>query len=128
VPVSGKRDLQYSNGNYYIGELDEDRLPSGRGDFYLENDSVPCGSGEWLRGKQHGQGIYISRNGERYEGAFFEDQPTGLGKQTKPDGSTYEGQFVNGTRTGHGTETGKDGKETNTGQWYLNKLVQPVTI
>ena len=52
--------------------------------------------GEFLNGKQHGQGTYRLPNGYVYEGAWQEGKIEGKGKAKYPDGAVYEGEFKSG--------------------------------
>ena len=49
--------------------------------------------GEFLNGKQHGQGIYRLPNGYIYEGSWVDGKIEGKGKAEYPDGAIYEGEF-----------------------------------
>ena len=72
--------------------------------------------GEFLNGKLHGKGTYISFTGARYEGDFRLGKFDGDGIINFPDGSKHTGKFKNGNRHGKGTLTLKDGSKFE-GEW-----------
>ena len=57
--------------------------------------------GEWFNDKAHGFGIYKHINGAIYEGEWENDQQSGKGKESWPDGSVYTGDFLNGKIKNH---------------------------
>jgi hypothetical protein len=84
------------------------------------------GSGEWrwtadgralvarfegprVNGRQHGQGIYISPNGDRYDGEYRDGVRHGRAVFTWANGDQYEGDYRDGQRTGRGTLTRANG-------------------
>lgn len=65
--------------------------------------------GEWLDGKRHGIGTYISPTGTRYEGEWENDEASGHGVCHYADGMKYDGQFENGERHGKGVLISPEG-------------------
>jgi hypothetical protein len=65
--------------------------------------------GEFVNGKFHGKGIYISYTGAKYEGDFRLGKYDGYGVINFPDGSKHSGEWKNGNRHGKGTLLLKDG-------------------
>jgi hypothetical protein len=60
----------FTNGYVYEGAF-SDGLPSGQGKLYLQNkkDAYNLESeGEWFKGKMHGNGTHIWKNGRKYVG------------------------------------------------------------
>ena len=65
--------------------------------------------GEWLDGKRHGTGTYISPTGTKYEGEWENDGASGHGVCHYADGMKYDGQFENGERHGKGVLISPEG-------------------
>ena len=65
--------------------------------------------GEFLNGKQHGQGKYRLPNGYTYEGSWIDGRIEGEGKAEYPDGAIYEGNFKSGQPSGSGSMVFPDG-------------------
>lgn len=59
--------------------------------------------GDFIKGKRHGYGVLIWRNGERYEGDWLGDMRMGQGTQFFKNGNKYIGHFSNNAITGEGT-------------------------
>lgn len=51
--------------------------------------------GQWIADKIHGKGIFISSNGDRYEGNFNFGLREGFGSMFYRNGNTYQGQWKN---------------------------------
>lgn len=49
--------------------------------------------GEFLKNKQHGRGVFIYANGNRYEGDYSDGRRHGRGLLAFFDGRRYEGEF-----------------------------------
>ena len=85
----GRVELNFENGDYYVGELKD--------------------------GKITGKGRMVYKNNKIYEGEFLDDKWNGFGKAEffHPDGkleSSYEGNWVRNLREGHGREIFYDNK------------------
>ena len=79
----GRVELNFENGDYYVGELKD--------------------------GKITGKGRMVYKNNKIYEGEFLDDKWNGFGKAEffHPDGkleSSYEGNWVRNLREGHGRD------------------------
>ena len=72
--------------------------------------------GEFLNGKQHGQGKYISADGYEYSGQWVNGIIEGLGTAKYSDGSIYTGSFIGGKPTGIGKLIFLDGGSYE-GEW-----------
>lgn len=65
-------------------------------------------TGEWLKGLQHGNGLWINTRGESYKGEWRNGKPEGIGalaiknNQNSISGRRYKGSFVNGKQHGFG--------------------------
>lgn len=67
--------------------------------------SKSCESGDC----HNGNGVYAFPNGDKYEGAFRDNQPHGWGVATSKDGLRHEGDFVSSARTGRARVKYPDG-------------------
>ena len=65
-----------------------------------EYDNGGVYEGEFVDGRQQGQGTYRLPNGYEYTGAWVEGRIEGDGRATYPNGSVYEGGFVDGRPQG----------------------------
>ena len=80
----------------------------GQGTITLENGTRI--SGDWKRGKQHGQGKYESKGGGYiFKGYYKEGLRDGQGKETYKSGKGYVGEYLDDKEHGQGTETMKNG-------------------
>ena len=61
------------------------------------------GSGQ--NDKKHGIGAYYYKEGDRYEGAFFEGVKTGKGSYFYANGNSYIGEWLNDLKHGRGKYT-----------------------
>jgi len=61
------------------------------------------------QGQAHGYGALRFKNGEFYEGQFYNDRMDGVGKHRWPSGALYEGQWDADERQGLGVYTFADG-------------------
>ena len=113
--------IDYNNG-YYVGDVDCDAKPHGKGIYYYANGDKY--EGEFANGLRHGNGIYyFFDNGEKYEGEFKNAKYHGIGTFYFADGTKYEGEFANGLRHGTGTKHCTDGKKYE-GKWVNDQLVE----
>lgn len=64
--------------------------------------------GEWFNGMPHGTGKEMSEAGE-YNGEFLQGKKHGQGKLEKVDVVSYEGTWESGAPHGHGVETYANG-------------------
>ena len=76
----GRKTIDLPDGSRYVGEVDEDGVP-------------------------HGRGVLSWPSGARVEGAFGEGKAEGVGAWTYPDGSRYEGANRNDVPHGRGVRT-----------------------
>lgn len=53
-------------------------------------------NGEWLDGKFHGKGVKTLPDGTTYEGDWVEGRPNGIGMCKYPDNAKYTGSWING--------------------------------
>ncbi len=67
--------------------------------------------GEFLRGREHGNGEVTMPDGRKYAGTFDRGIQNGTGTLTWPDGRKYVGPWVNGVIHGIGELTWPDGRK-----------------
>lgn len=98
-------EIETSASVTWTGECDNGFV-SGGGvlRWFDENNKL---SGEYVgycaKGKMHGNGVLVSRKGNRYAGDFFEGQINGKGTMTfRISGERYVGDFKNGVPHGRG--------------------------
>lgn len=107
---------EYIYGGKYSGNV-LDSMPSGNGTYTSSNNGCTY-SGEWLKGRQHGKGVYFFKGhksggsiGMKYEGDWFEGKRHGIGKFNYTDThvlydeistNVYEGDWVGGKMHGKG--------------------------
>lgn len=73
---------------------------NGNGKFVFKNgDSY---NGAWLKGKMDGQGTYTWKNGDVYKGAFLEGEMEGRGTMTWRNGDRYIGTWEANKMQGRG--------------------------
>lgn len=133
--IDGKRcgpgDILFANGDSYSGEWDNNTF-NGVGK-YIYGDGVSSyeGSwkdglkdgygyyrtpefayrGEWEKGWMDGDGVFVFKNGDRYEGSVHENKIEGSGTYRYANGNVYEGEFTDGKIDGLGRFTFKDGTQ-----------------
>ncbi len=57
----------------------------------------------------HGRGVYIWKDGRKYEGEYLNDKKHGFGVYTWADGRRYEGNWAHGKQHGQGKYILPDG-------------------
>ena len=67
--------------------------------------------GEFIDGKQNGQGAFLLSGGREYVGQFQDGNFNGQGTLTMPDGGKYVGAFKDDKPNGQGTFTLSDGRK-----------------
>lgn len=78
--------------------------------------------GEWHRGKEHGQGVYMDGNRKViYEGEFLDGCKHGKGTYYFNNGDVYKGDFREGVRHGTGVYTYANGCGVYDGDWRDDK-------
>ncbi|XP_039223418.1 MORN repeat-containing protein 1 isoform X3 [Crotalus tigris] len=126
----------------YCGEM-KDHRRNGYGRYVYPNSFFKY-EGQWKRGKKHGRGKLLFKDGSYYEGEFADGEIVGHGLRYWAstgntysgqflfgelhghgvfhygNGGRYEGEFCYGIREGYGSLIGKDG-ETYQGSFHNNK-------
>ncbi|GFN80045.1 MORN repeat-containing protein 1-like [Plakobranchus ocellatus] len=103
----------------YVGEKRK-FLRDGYGTYIYENAFFRY-EGEWMKGKKHGHGKLLMKDGTYYEGQFINGEINGNGyKYFSSSKAKYTGQFLNGEMHGHGIMAYFNGNVYE-GQWYKNK-------
>lgn len=87
--ASGKGTLQWykagKSDGQYVGEYVKGKQ-QGQGTYTLANGDKYVG--EWKEGRKQGQGTYTWADGSKYVGGWWSDQFQGLGKLTIPKSNT----------------------------------------
>jgi hypothetical protein len=142
--VFGKNRIDYSNGEYYVGEYSNEQ-PNGAGKYYYPSgnwqegfftdgylngkgaeyyaDTERADRGEYNRGNRTGKGVMLWKNGNRYEGEWTNEGANGKGKFTYSNGSWEEGVFLNGRLNGQGKYYNAENKYTESGNYSHGVLV-----
>ena len=103
------QEIEFENGDSYMGDVDEDGLPHGSGHMDYElNGYYASYDGLWKHGKRCGKGHYhkFSKGGGAshsydYNGEWLDDKDeTGVHLSTVSE--IYTGAFREGKRHGHG--------------------------
>lgn len=68
------------------------------------------------KGQKHGFGVSIQRQGDRYQGFFFENLYHGWGELIDKNGNLFQGEFL------HGALTGKGERYTLEGSHYIGEF------
>lgn len=80
------------------------------GPHKLKNDVIY--EGQWKKGKRHGRGKQVWKEGIVFEGYFVDDKANGKGRLIHQNGEVYEGDWVDGLAEGKGELFQLDGS------WY----------
>ncbi|XP_046329297.1 MORN repeat-containing protein 1-like isoform X1 [Haliotis rufescens] len=103
----------------YVGETTK-LLRDGFGVYVYENQFFRY-EGQWQRGKKHGHGRLVMKDGTFYEGLFENGEIQGHGyKYFATSGCKYTGQFQRGELHGYGIMQYKDGTMFE-GEWAHNR-------
>ena len=137
--LNGIGEYYRNDGSIYKGSFFEG-LPQGNGQEIFNNGSIFTGfylAGKKKHGKYiwkngnfyqgdfyndifHGYGIYRWGNERSYEGNWKNGQMDGKGKLTHIDGSYYDGEFVEGHKSGKGLYVWNKDKYYD-GEWKNDK-------
>lgn len=79
--------------------------------------------GEWYESLKHGNGTDIFGNGDLYSGVYVNGKPNGQGKYQWLNGGVYIGVFNNGLKHGKGKWRKGHGPNSNQyeGDYYMDK-------
>ena len=96
----------YDNGDYYIGEMLNDKA-HGKGILYYKNGNIKY-DGDFVNDKFEGNEKYIDEVGNYYNGKWLNGKRQGKGILYYKNGNImYNGDFVNGKFEGNGNIFGK---------------------
>ena len=88
------KKIEYNNGEYYIGQIKNDKR-SGKGKLYYKNNNLKY-EGDFADDKFEGHGKLIYENGEYYVGEFKDNKKNGEGTIFYPDDTIkFKGVFIN---------------------------------
>jgi hypothetical protein len=107
---------------YYVGELNSNNMPNGKGKlFFFTGGSY---IGDWSDGKYHGKGILEYSNGDVYSGQFKNNLKSGFGKMLLTneleEPIEYKGNWKKGLMHGKGRIEGPIWGEGWEGKWKRN--------
>ncbi len=88
----GNATILFSNGDKYVGELDDESFLTGHGEYTFANGEKYIG--QLIKGIWHGNGSYHYDDGELYVGEYKEGLRHGKGTLTFPDGRKFVGEFL----------------------------------
>ena len=101
------KPVEFSGGNIYHGEWNENYEMDGCGKYFLREEKVLC-EGIWEKGELKMARIYYP-NGEFYEGEMSNSCYNGTGKLINETKDEYVGNFLNGEKSGEGKLIFNDG-------------------
>lgn len=97
-PTHGLK-YNYGDGSYYVGSVDENGRPSGRGRYHNASGELEY-EGQFLNGLRHGPGTWHGQDGSVFEGQFIYGRSEGPGLLVRNNGDRVTGDFLN--RRPHG--------------------------
>ena len=103
--LNGYHTKEYSDGTYK-GNFRNGKM-HGQGTFVSNNGDKYVGN--FVDGQACGRGTLTYANGNKYVGNFKDSEPHGKGKFTFANGGSYQGDFENGKFEGEGTCTYSNG-------------------
>lgn len=115
---NGRGKKVFINKDWAEGQFKDGELV-GQGRFF-SNCCDSLFEGEFHKGKKHGKGVEVFKNGDRYEGDFKENQFSGKGVMYFQNGDVYEGGFEEGVFHGQGVL--KTNEATIDTKWTHGKL------
>jgi hypothetical protein len=98
TPVVSVATINYSNGDSYRGNIDNNGRRNGKGEYTWTDGSVY--EGDWLADKRHGKGKFTYANGDVFVGEYKDDLRNGKGKYTFPNGDVFVGEYKDDLRNG----------------------------
>lgn len=101
------RPVEFTQGNIYYGEWNEEYEMDGYGKYYLKEEKTLC-EGIWEKGELKTARIYYP-NGEFYEGEMSNSNYNRKGKLINENNDVYIGEFVDGEKNGQGELIFNDG-------------------
>jgi hypothetical protein len=111
--------LEAAHGKYGVFVNATNAIPTVRRGPVLTPTGVYIG--EWsCDHKKHGNGVFIGKNSDLYEGSWEAGEKHGQGRQIWEDGHVYEGEWKHQLRDGFGRLIGSGG-DVYTGEYQLNK-------
>ncbi len=122
---SGKVEEGLFANNRYVG--DENSIgcvsgdcENGKGIYILKNGEKY--EGYMQNGVRSGKGTYYFNSGERYKGYWKDNKRNGFGTNYYPDGEIFKGNWKDDKRNGYGKYTYVDGSSYS-GMWEMGRYV-----
>jgi len=104
----------------FAGKCDSNRA-SGKLTWFENGEINEIAEGQWLNGKQTGNGSYeFKKSGNIYRGNFIDGRRSGKGEFKWGNGDFYKGDFLDGKRNGKGEFQWSSGN-TYVGDFFDNK-------
>lgn len=117
----GQGKMTYADGNVYEGTFFMGKKQGSEGSMFFASSGDRY-VGAWKNDQPNGQGVYYFESKERYEGSFVNGVFEGEGTMYYPDGAYYAGEWSNNKKHGRGVLHYSDGTEKH-GQWEMGKPV-----
>ena len=116
------KKIQYDDGTYYEGNVNDNGLPNGKGIIYNKNNNISY-EGDFVNGKKEGKGKLYSKSEKFYYiGEFKNDKRHGKGTEYyKNNNIRYVGDYINGKREGNGKSFSEDEKCIYSGEYKNGK-------
>lgn len=115
--LKGLTDNTHEAGDCVTGDC-----KNGNGIYVFKNGDRY--EGDFKNGLKHGQGNYTAHNGDSYQGTYKDGLRHGCGNYQWANGAFYIGEFKFGKRNGHGQYTDEFGT-IQEGNYSDNKYVGP---
>ena len=109
--------MTWEDGSQYSGDWKKGKM-HGNGTYTYADGEIYQGG--WKNGLRDGQGNSTHANGEKYQGGWKSDFMDGQGTYTYADGAQYQGDWKEGVKDGQGTHTWTNGDKYQ-GQYKKNK-------
>ena len=89
-----QREMEYSDGTHYVGEVNEHEIPNGVGQLCMPT-GVVC-TGDFVDGEAHGRALQRAPDGSCYMGEFKRGRRYGSGDIRLANGNKFSGVWADG--------------------------------
>jgi hypothetical protein len=110
----------------YVGERNDAGQKHGQGRQQYRVGKYVYYEGAYMNDKKHGQGVLCTRGqgcGGLYTGDFVRGRQTGRGVYASHNGDVYTGEFKNGHMSGQGRMVRANGR-VEEGRWFMGQLAE----